>query len=311
MVDNREEAKKKIFSDHLDAVLEINKSEGTAEGFDFTIVIKKNKTHLLPAMWIDKNWLFQRWLKMSMPKPKYEAFQNFKLPKIQWYDENGHIRQMDYKQAVANENEKSSWVHIGVFLVAIMLLSGYLSTGLTDEREQKTLEFLFTILNPFELLVGKLFGVMLSGILQVVTWGITFIFPALFFFWSMKHAFVNWLIPFLFFFFGYMFYGGVLLALSSSAASGRESRQAAATWLFFNAIPLAFYPYIIANPHDWFVHILSIIPISAPITMMIRIGIEQAPLWEIVLSLLVMAGTTFLVLKLSAGSVMKNMMRKV
>jgi len=311
MVDSRVDAKAKLFSNDLDGVFEINKSDADPQLFDFTMIVKKDKIHLLPAMKIDKNWLFQRWLKRSLPPPQYLAFQNFDLPKIQWFDENGHIRQMDYRQAVANENEKSSWVHIGVFLVAIMLLSGYLSSGLTDEREQKTLEYLFTLLTPFELLVGKLFGTMISGILQVVTWGITFIFPALFFFWSMKHAFINWLVPFLFFFFGYMFYGGVLLSLSSSASTGRESRQTAASWLFFNAIPLAFYPYVIANPQDWFVHLLSLIPISAPMTMMIRIGIDQAPNWEIALSLFILIGTTILVLKLSAERVMKNMMRKV
>jgi len=192
-----------------------------------------------------------------------------------------------------------------------LLLSGYLVTGLGDEKEQRVLEYLFSVVSPFQVLTGKLIGVVLSGLLQVVTWGVVFIFPAFFFVWSVKHAFVNWLFPFLFFFAGYTFYGGVLLSLASSASSNRESRQAAASWLFLNAIPLAFYPNLVSHPHSWLSQTLSMLPISSPITMMVRLGINQTTGLEMCLSLGILFISTYLFLKLSSARVLRNMLRRV
>jgi ABC-2 type transport system permease protein len=230
---------------------------------------------------------------------------------VEWIDDQQQTHKTDYQRAVLSENEKSSWIHVGTFLVALMLLSGYLVTGLSDEREQRSLEFLLSLVSPFQLLSGKLIGVIFSGILQVCTWGLTFVFPALFFFWSMKHAFVNWLLPFFFFLAGYSFYGSILLSLSAAAASARESRQVAASWLFLSCIPLAFYPIILAQPHGSLAHVLSLIPVTAPIAMMLRLGVGQVDFWEYFLSQIILWGCSGLVIRWASSRVLRNLYRKV
>jgi ABC-2 type transport system permease protein len=67
--------------------------------------------------------------------------------------------------------------------------------------------------------------------------------------------------------------------------SMRESQQLSAVFTFSAAIPLMFNSLIFASPNSIFVRVLSIFPLTAPTTMMLRLPLTSVAPLDLALSL--------------------------
>ncbi|MCU0232188.1 MAG: ABC transporter permease [Acidobacteria bacterium] len=190
---------------------------------------------------------------------------------------------------------------------ALMGTAGYLLQAVAVEKENRVVEVLLSSASPDEILGGKLLGLGAAGLLQIGAW-VAMLAAGAVGFAGLLVAFgisIPWLslalaIPF--FLAAYMFTGSLMLGLSSLGGTMREAQQWSAALTIPTVVPLMMFGVILAEPNGLVPTILTFIPFTAPLTVLMRAALEPAgfPWWQIALSFAVMVVSTVLALKLGA-----------
>ncbi len=184
-----------------------------------------------------------------------------------------------------------------VFIMATQITSGFLMSGLVDERTNHIMEVLVTSVTPGQLLTGKLFGLFLLGLTQLVLWS----------FMAWLVSFFGRDIPFLsgiqlspellifgllYFILGYLMISSLMAGIGAIVDSEQESRQLAFFVTFPLAIPYFFIVVFFTDPNGTIPMILSFIPFTAPMSMVMRLGMTTVPLWQVGVSMALLLLTT-------------------
>jgi ABC-2 type transport system permease protein len=192
-----------------------------------------------------------------------------------------------------------------IFYFTLLVGTGYLMRSVVAEKENRTAEVLLLSLHPRELMIGKILGLSAVTLVQMVIWfggGMlildrgaewlnvsAYTFPPGFILWAA-----------LFLLLGFLLYASVMAAAGAMANNAREGGQV--TWLL--VIPLVptlmFATMFFEEPNGTLPLVLSLFPFSAPSAMVTRLAITEVPLWQPIVSLLGLAGTTYLMVSLSA-----------
>lgn len=201
-----------------------------------------------------------------------------------------------------------------VLYMFILMYGQMVMTSIIEEKNNRVLEILVTSVKPTQLMMGKLIGVGMVALTQVLIW------------FAVVAALVQWVLPAvttadtlgmigqigllseiirIFGFLVIFLIGGFLMYASFFAAIGAsvDNVQDASQLTTFAVIPiivaLMFSVSIGQNPNSELATILSIIPFTSPMVMMARIP-AGVPAWEIVTSILVLFATIYLIIWLSA-----------
>jgi ABC-2 type transport system permease protein len=203
----------------------------------------------------------------------------------------------------------------------ILMYGNMVMQAVLEEKKSRVVEVMVSSVKPVNLLVGKIVGIGLVGITQLVIWGILtgVLFSAVSIFISSPEQAalmsadmgefnvegvmnavmsVNWLeigVYFLLFFIGgYILYASIFAMFASAVDSEEDTSQ------FMTPVTLiivfAFFAgfYSVSNPDGPLAFWASVIPFSSPIVMMVRIPFG-IPLWEKLLSLGLLYGTFLLI----------------
>jgi ABC-2 type transport system permease protein len=194
-----------------------------------------------------------------------------------------------------------------LLFVSLMMTAGYLVQATAVEKENKVVEVLLSSANPEEVLTGKLLGLGAAGLLQIVIWFGMVIVAALISASALTSFGVEvpWAaigIGLLFFLAGYLFLGSLMLGFGSLGNSMRESQQYTIVVTLLAASPMMLLPVMTADAHSMPALVMTWIPFSAPLTVILRMTLGPAGIgwWEIVGSWLVLAGSTWFALRLGA-----------
>ena len=199
----------------------------------------------------------------------------------------------------------SMWVPYIVmifFYITILGSSSLLLSGITTEKQNRIIEVLLSSITPVELLTGKIIALGAAGLLQTLVWagsGMTvlrlagsqfnlgpgFSFPPEILLWAG-----------VFYILGYALYGSLMAGLGAMAPNLREATQSTILIIFPLIIPMMFSTSVAAAPNAPVFLFMSIFPFTAPITMLSRISATQVPLWQIALSISLLAATCVLVI---------------
>jgi ABC-2 type transport system permease protein len=194
-----------------------------------------------------------------------------------------------------------------LFLISVLMTSGYLMQGTATEKENKVVEVLLSSANPDEILAGKLLGLGGAGLLQITVWlamlmatGLGVI-PLL----LSTRVDVPWLalgIAIPFFIVAFMFFGGLMLGTGSLGTNMREAQQLAMVWSLTAAAPLMMMTVLLRDPNGTVAKVMSWIPFTAAPLMMLRATTDAASLawWEIGGSFVVLLAGTWFALRLGA-----------
>lgn len=182
-----------------------------------------------------------------------------------------------------------------VFFGVLMTASSYLMNGVSTEKENRVMEVLMSSVTPMQLLVGKILGLSLVGLLQLGLWmgsGLSLIrFVPLVsqFMGGIDAATIAW--SFVFFVLGYFTYAALLAGLGALMPTSREAAQ----YTFFVILPLILPMYFLnafmLNPNGTASTALSLFPLTAPIGMIARMSATDVPFAEIALSAAMLAVT--------------------
>lgn len=195
---------------------------------------------------------------------------------------------------------------IGVAMLlgmSIVIGGQYLLQGVTEEKESRILESMLCTVSPDDLMVGKLLGLGSAGMTLVTAWtvaGMSFGGPIAALIGARLSPFML-VCGVLYFAFGYLFYASLMTAIGAIASNLREGQQIAYMFTFGNFAPLIVWFAIVEQPNGTLAKVLSMFPLTAATTMLMRLGTGSSiPLWQIGLSLGLLVICAGLALRLGA-----------
>lgn len=210
------------------------------------------------------------------------------------------------------------------FIFGLFVTSGYLMQSVIDEKESHLIEILISTVRPTQLLMGKILALGLLGMMQILVWIV-----ALFFLVSVAgnigspiSFLVNLSIPLdvlplalLYFVLGFLMFAAGFATVGALSASMQEGPQYAVVFSLPAAIPYYFITIFMQTPDGTLPVVLSMFPLTAPLSMIMRLSISSVPPLEIIISLSLLAlsalgamwlaGRLFRVQTLLAGQVPK------
>ena len=174
------------------------------------------------------------------------------------------------------------------------------------EKSSKIVDILLSSVKSEELFFGKICGIGLAGILQYAVWiGFAFIAiwivgPILHFDIPVHISPVSFLYLFLFFLGGYLLYSAMYAACGAASEDDQHMAQLSIPILFLLLIPLFIIQLVIQQPDSTLAAVLSYIPFTSPMIMMIRILAGSIPVWKILVSLGILVLSVFGVTKVAS-----------
>lgn len=190
-----------------------------------------------------------------------------------------------------------------VFSLAIFLSANFMLQGIAKEKENKILEILVSSVSFKQLLTGKILGLAMLGLIQFFGWMVSGvavvallapeIFAKLFGSFLATQAILLYL---LFFVLGYLLYASLLAAIGVLTETRGEAQQIGSLLTGFALLPALSTMFITSNSTTLYAKAITIFPLTAPITAMIRIFLRTITFEETVLSILVLLLTTGLVI---------------
>ncbi len=208
-----------------------------------------------------------------------------------------------YEESVLFSSFFGPLIFVLILFVAIQTTSQYLMSGVVEEKENRMMELLVTSSRPGEMLWGKVLGLGAIGLTQILVWagaGLIYILSRGVGQFGVTLASLNLsggiiLLMLAYFLLGYLFNGMLMAGIGASSSVEAESRQIAGLLNLLYAFPFFFIIAFISDPNSVGPVILSMIPFTAPLSMIMRTAFTSVPPVEIALSLLILFASTVIV----------------
>lgn len=222
-----------------------------------------------------------------------------------------------------------------LIMMFIVIYGNMVMRSVIEEKTNRIIEIIISSVKPFQLMMGKIIGTSLAGLLQFFIWaiiGLSLMFAASAFFginatptakispemmqtaqqefagtaqmyikelWNLPIATI--LISFVIYFIGgYFLYSSFYAAIGAAVDNETDSQQ----FLLPIIMPLILGVYIgfftvINDPHGTIATVFSMIPLTSPIVMLMRIPFG-VPWWQLAISITILFATFFFVVWFAA-----------
>ena len=251
---------------------------------------------------------------------------------------NIHLAKSSGEESLKGLNE----IKIGIggafgylIMMFIIIYGNMVMRSVIEEKTNRIVEIIISSVKPFQLMIGKIIGTSLAGLLQFTIWaiiGLGLMFAASVFFgvnigptarispelmhsaqqefsgsaqmyireaWNLPIASI--LISFVVYFIGgYFLYSSFYAAIGAAVDNQTDSQQ----FLLPIIMPLILSVYIgfftvVNDPHGTIAVVFSMIPLTSPIVMLMRIPFG-VPWWQIAISVSLLFATFFFVVWFAA-----------
>jgi len=194
-----------------------------------------------------------------------------------------------------------------IFYVVIIMSSSLLLNSVTVEKQNRVMEILMLSVKPRQLLTGKIVGLGITGLLQTLIWfgtgytllrlsGRTFDLPPGF---ELPPSILVW--GAVFFLLGYAVYASLMAALGALVPNLKEGSQSTILVIWPTIIPMFLISFLIEEPHGALATGLSLFPLTAPMTMMLRLSVGGVPWWQPLLAVGLLLITVYFILHAVTG----------
>jgi len=223
------------------------------------------------------------------------------------------VKTMLYRQGKETPSSALSTLIFGevmAFLLTFTVVMYGMNVGrsVIQEKTSRIFEVMLATVKSTDMLAGKLIGIGAVGLTQIAIWiifGAIALSSALVETWLSGYArpqvsVVEIALLCLYFVLGYGLYSAFFAGLAATCDTEQELQQyaplaAVPVWLSFGM-----FVYIMGNPNSIWSILISMFPPTSPITMAFRFAAQFPPVWQIVLSLALLAVSIYIVLWLSS-----------
>jgi ABC-2 type transport system permease protein len=207
--------------------------------------------------------------------------------------------------------ETIAFVSFILLLLMLVIYGTAVAEGVAQEKGTRVMELLVCRVRPRDLLAGKVLGIGLVGLSQMllalVAGGAAIV--------ALDTVEVPAAVPVtlasavMWFALGYAFWS-VALAAVGALVSRVEDLQAAVaplTWTMTLCAMTA--PVAAESPDAWYSRLASLLPITAPFAMPARIAVGDVPAWEIALATAIMLAGTYGLVRLGGAVYSGSLLR--
>jgi ABC-2 type transport system permease protein len=189
----------------------------------------------------------------------------------------------------------SAYIFIMALLFLILTSGQLLIRSVVEEKTNRVIEILLSSCSARELMVGKILGLSALGLVQVGVWGLIGLAVTS---KTQANLFIgeNILLSLVYFVLGYVLYAGIFVAAGSPVTTEQEAQQLTSYVSLFLVFPIVLAIPAMQNPDSLLMKVLSFIPILTPTFMLLRIPIQTPQTWEIVVTILLLALSTAIVM---------------
>lgn len=209
-------------------------------------------------------------------------------------------------------------VNIGLILTYVMFLmyGTWIAQGVVEEKASRMMEIMVNAATPRDLLVGKVIGVLIAGLVQLIPMilagGLAFALQPRIadmldinlvstFDFDMAAVSVQAMVVFLVYFvLGYFVYGALFAATGSMVSRQEEVNQAVGPVTILIVVGLFAAYAAMAIPDSTLAKVMFLVPLTSPYTALSRILMGDPSAGEIALSIGILAITAVLAMMLAA-----------
>lgn len=205
------------------------------------------------------------------------------------------VHRVDVTGAAQTENFDRNMLLVYAFgLVSMMGIfwgGGYLMQSVVQEKESRIIEIIMSSVPPVELLVGKVLAMGLAALLQLIT-----LIGALIFVGARAGEVASALSDItvgagtlaffgVYFVLGYLLFGSLMACIGALSTSIREAQNFVVVVTLPAVVPFFFITIFAEEPNGVLARVLSFVPITASMSMVMRLSVTDVPAWELALSL--------------------------
>jgi ABC-2 type transport system permease protein len=181
-----------------------------------------------------------------------------------------------------------------LFIVGMSTSSGYLMQAVVEEKENRTMEIVVTSVSPNQLMSGKVIADIAVGITQIVVWAIfvilTLVIGKSCFPWLSGFTFsaeligvtLAVMIP------AFVMISGLMAAIGATVSEASEGQQIMGLFTIPIWLPYFFISSFIQNPNSPLAILMSLFPLTAPMSITLRLGFTTIPQWQVIASVVIL-----------------------
>ncbi len=182
-----------------------------------------------------------------------------------------------------------------LLIMSIFTASGYLLQGLSEEKENRIMEVLLSSISTRQLIAGKVLGLGAAGLVQILfwllsAWGLLALASS-----GIGGVFATLQIPpqtialgLVYYILGYFLFAVLLAGIGAIVPTVRDGQQFSVVVTMMGAIPFFLMTFIIENGNHALSIVLTLLPPTAPLTVMLRLN-AGIPTWQLALSIFLLA----------------------
>ena len=210
------------------------------------------------------------------------------------------VRSSDGRQEVSSRNFVNLFLPLiaGVFFtLAVMSSASYLLQAVADEKENRTVEVMFTSLTPEQFIGGKAAGLIAVALSQILFWvlavavglavGARFLEP-------LRAVQVPWRflgVIGLYFLPAFCLMAGMMTAIGSMVTEVQQGQQIAGVLNMLFLLPFFFVGLAFFEPDSPILVALTLFPTTAFFAVTLRWGLTAVPAWQLIASWLLLVAT--------------------
>jgi len=196
-----------------------------------------------------------------------------------------------------------------LFYVFIAAGAGLMLNNVSKEKQNRTMETLLLSVNPRQMLAGKIAGLGVISLLQVMVWitaayvvlrigGTTLSLPPGF---TIPISILVWTL--VFFVLGYIIYSSLMAGMGAMVPDVKAATQASMIVLspLLIGYIISVMPPVQDNTNGALATFLSIFPLTAPPVMMMRLVVGGVPIWQPLLAAVLMVLALVIIVRAVAG----------
>jgi ABC-2 type transport system permease protein len=188
-----------------------------------------------------------------------------------------------------------AFVLIMIIYIMVIMYGSHTLTAVIEEKSSRMAEVMLASVSSGHLMMGKVMGIGLAGLTQFGIWAVAF------FALSQRGVSVgeftldaSFLTPVIllsfvvFFLLGFFLYATLYAGVGALCNSVQDSQQFHTPLAMGLVIPMMLLSLILRAPDSTLAVVLSLVPLFSPVLMFMRVCVETPPLWQILLSWLLM-----------------------
>lgn len=201
-----------------------------------------------------------------------------------------------------SDKNKSLSIFVKSFVFLILLITSTLTNGGTfargfvEEKNSSIMEIIISSCPVSTLFYGKLVGIVLVGLVQIVIWfGAGLLFANEIFLPISMFS-----VQLIFFILGYLLYASLFLGAGSFIKSEYEAQQLTTLISIILIIPLLLSFYILIEPNSLLATILTYFPLTTVPVMLIKLSGDNYTITQLVITLFIVLSSIFFIINFSS-----------